>query len=46
MIDAGNPRVIRTPDRRLRVFVSSHAKRVTPRIEAVVEAGYERAGKS
>jgi hypothetical protein len=30
----------------LRVFLNSHAKRESPRIEAIVEAGEARAGKS
>ena len=30
----------------LRVFLNSHAKRESPRIEAIVEAGDARAGKS
>ena len=33
-------------ERWLRMFVNSHAKRVDPRIEAVIEAGDEREGKS
>ena len=33
-------------ERWLRLFVSSHAKRVNPRIEAVVETGDEQEGKS
>jgi hypothetical protein len=33
-------------ERWLRLFVTSHAKRVNPRIEAIVEVGDEREGKS
>ena|SRR5687767_6996916 len=33
-------------ERWLRMFVNSHAKREHPRIEAVVDAGDEREGKS
>jgi hypothetical protein len=33
-------------ERWVRLFVNSHAKRVSPRIEAAVEAGDEREGKS
>ncbi len=33
-------------ERWLRLFVTSHAKRVNPRIEASVEVGDEREGKS
>lgn len=33
-------------ERWLRLFVTSHAKRVSPRIEVVVDAGDEREGKN